>query len=885
MKNILQQLFSALALVLLCQSHVIGQQSKYNWKISTSGGIYSYYGDLTDKFRLIQPNPRTIKPIDNINLESYGWSVERSLGAAWSVGLSFNKGVFIANDRAIDWGGNLRTDNKYFARSLNAKTKLKNYNLFFAYYLERRDLMGKKATLVPYAKFGSGLTAFSVYGDLFTNEQRYHYWPDGTIRDAEPGSPNSNIISQDGIFETNLTQLQTEGKKYKTHVFTPSLGLGLKFRISQKLNLNLEYGLFLTQTDYLDDVAGEYPSNYTSELQRYASNPANSTDAARGNPDGKNDLFTFASLSLQYSFNKKPTAFQAPAIYIGPLFFQIADSSNQAEKAIETNHTATKNTPPKKTPIVLSEIDTSIEISNADTNLIVLRIIRKLDSQPVAKDTNIVEIEVEVERVSKDDSTVTIEKKELIIETKKDSILTDTIIMLNTEKTIIDSAGQTERELEEDLLLADSINVEPALDSIQLKDTTVQLPAQPIPDTLARIDSSRANSLIIDSVDLKVKEPKKKVEIQKIEASENPPATDTLRKKTETPVNTKKEEINSDKYTSGLLKEIDELKKEVQAMKASITGLEQVKELVAEDRQTLQRIELQLKELEAFSKSPQNEKMNRELEQLKAEVKTLQDEIGFIAAKNEAKSIEQTEPSQPVNPLADSINTLSANVAAMQARLDSLRSNNFKETDQKIKTDSFEILANRLQTKLDSLLKIQKQKEIEEAEKKAQELKQQEEQKRKKEIKRIQEEAAAKQRKLEEEKRILETALKEKEEKEKEREKYLKLEKISKDFGVKSVYFDKSSDELPAQQREVIASASKLLLVHPELKVQVQGFADPSGPKEANLQLAQKRASTVVESIKHFGISEDRIIFLGGNIDYNAVKPELGRRVEISLVL
>ncbi len=64
----------------------------------------------------------------------------------------------------------------------------------------------------------------------------------------------------------DLQPLQTEGKKYSRCTVAVPFGLGMKFNISYKLNIGLEFGARKTFSDYLDDVSTNYPDIY--ELRR-----------------------------------------------------------------------------------------------------------------------------------------------------------------------------------------------------------------------------------------------------------------------------------------------------------------------------------------------------------------------------------------------------------------------------------------------------------------------------------------------------------------------------------------------------------------------------------------------------------------------------------------
>ena len=76
-----------------------------------------------------------------------------------------------------------------------------------------------------------------------------------------------------------------------------------------------------------------------------------------------------------------------------------------------------------------------------------------------------------------------------------------------------------------------------------------------------------------------------------------------------------------------------------------------------------------------------------------------------------------------------------------------------------------------------------------------------------------------------------------------------------------------------------MASLAEYLLGAPSLRVQIQGHTDNGGDASANLDLSQRRAKRVAETIIDLGVSANRIIHRG----YGESKPvasndsELGR--------
>lgn len=175
--------------------------------------------------------------------------------------------------------------------------------------------------------------------DLFHGDaalaNRYHYWSDGTVRDAaENTNVPANIIGKDGDYETNLQEWKTEGqggstelgqnKSYHTTNIGFPLGFGVRYGMSKKMTLSMEFDYYYFLTDYLDDVSDRYAtynelkSSFTDpeeyETAKYISDPSGvgtngiigKGTSIRGNPK-KNDSYTYVSIEVAYKigFKKK----------------------------------------------------------------------------------------------------------------------------------------------------------------------------------------------------------------------------------------------------------------------------------------------------------------------------------------------------------------------------------------------------------------------------------------------------------------------------------------------------------------------------------------------------------------------------------------------------
>ena len=82
-------------------------------------------------------------------------------------------------------------------------------------------------------------------------------------------------------------------------------------------------------------------------------------------------------------------------------------------------------------------------------------------------------------------------------------------------------------------------------------------------------------------------------------------------------------------------------------------------------------------------------------------------------------------------------------------------------------------------------------------------------------------------------------------------------------YPIPHILFETASDRLDAQSELLIASFVEYLLVAPSLRVQIQGHTDNVGDADANLDLSQRRAKRVAQTIIDLGVSSSRITYRG----------------------
>ena len=95
-------------------------------------------------------------------------------------------------------------------------------------------------------------------------------------------------------------------------------------------------------------------------------------------------------------------------------------------------------------------------------------------------------------------------------------------------------------------------------------------------------------------------------------------------------------------------------------------------------------------------------------------------------------------------------------------------------------------------------------------------------------------------------------------------------------YPIPHILFETASDRLDAQSELLIAEFSEFLGKSPSLRVEIQGHTDNVGDPTANLDLSQRRARRVAETIKSYGIDAGRISSRG----YGETKPVASNETE-----
>ncbi len=811
-------IFSFLFLII---SIAFPQQDSYGWRVGIHGGLTNYYGDLS--YTYWDPNSKTTDLFNNFDYFSYGLSIEKNFSPAWSLSIHGTKGQFIANDRTINRKGDLKLDNPNFDRALNAQTELYDASILLHYYFDNDKIFGKRAFIAPYLMVGGGYTNFEVFGDLFYDDgKRYHYWSDNTIRNVPEASGNEGkIIEQDGEFETNLTELQTENKDYETHALHLTAGIGLKFRLSGRLNLNVSTLVHFTNTDYLDDVSGTYPEGFDSPIQAYASNPGNQKEVQRGNPNGANDIFSFTSISLHYNFGRKKEAFKAPVI-------QTRSTSMVSQQTTSPSTTPEIDTGTEKPARKMEEknaVYSKIEIIDKKIDsLLILSMEEKkaADSQPTELEKRIESLETLVTQLRQQQMELESSlRKELERIKRQDSIVVPSqtveppLHRLEDQTTTTDTAGQETKQTPAEQLEKDTVLIETTIE-----DTT----------------SSKTDTIFVQSA------PKEVVKIQKERTIyEEPNSTEDLQAiqqqlaKLETTLTERKAVNDNDTLAERQLRELEKLNQQLIQQEALLQEGSVDESTISAMRQSLAGIQLevtgQLPPPQTTLRTDtvilkQNDSLQQEVNKLNQELLTLGSKVERLELGLQRDTVSKLLPNWEVLNLAQQLKELEKRMAETE-----------QEKDQKI------VLQNQQIEQLEDRLAGMK----------------------------LQIDFLNKQQSKPKEKVIPEDPGS------------LLAEKI-KDKDQQVVFFAISSTKISSKAAQTIRKMSDLMKEHDRLIIVLEGYTDTSGNPDFNRKLALKRAQAVADFIQAQGISSERITIRGVGEDPNA-EAEYGRRVELELII
>ncbi|MGB3588142.1 MAG: DUF6089 family protein [Tunicatimonas sp.] len=207
--------------------------------LEISANALNYFGDIA---------PRSSFASTDISFTRPGIGISSSvrLGQSLSARLGFMWGLLSSNDYEVADPDN-RNDIYRYARNLQFRNNIKDLSLVLVY-----DIFPNPYTVAL-------RQSFTPY--IFGGISVFHHSPQGLAPSAAILSPGDTLsaaqIPNSGEWVA-LKPLRTEGKSYSNFSFSIPVGAGVRFRLSQLIDIEAEVGYRFSFTDYLDDISTEY---------------------------------------------------------------------------------------------------------------------------------------------------------------------------------------------------------------------------------------------------------------------------------------------------------------------------------------------------------------------------------------------------------------------------------------------------------------------------------------------------------------------------------------------------------------------------------------------------------------------------------------------------
>lgn len=264
----------------------------YKPVVSVGYGVMNFFGDVRSRSRL----PVVGNPAIKVNLTTFIDNQQH-----FAANFYFLTGTLTGDQRSVsDLSQNLNFSSTILSIGLSAR---------YAF----GHLISSEMKIRPYLSLGLEQLSFNTYGDLFgADDTRYHYWPDGTIRnlpDTEPGA--ALPLVRDYEYETYLRSWERDQYglgDYNTRSLAIPLELGFSLKVSQRLFFSLGTEYHFTFTDFIDNVSSE----------------GTHISGKKGN-----DGFLFTHATLHFDLFSDPTTRTVDLLYadveLDPLFFADED--------------------------------------------------------------------------------------------------------------------------------------------------------------------------------------------------------------------------------------------------------------------------------------------------------------------------------------------------------------------------------------------------------------------------------------------------------------------------------------------------------------------------------------------------------------------------------
>jgi len=275
------------------------QGRRYNYVGISVNGM-NYFGDLAPNAKSLSTDLSLIKP-------GVGIFWGHRFGPRYTLRTSFNYGAVRGDDFESADPNDANAIYRY-ARNLQFRNRIKELSV-----VAMLDLFKNENTYISRVQF----TPFVYAGVavLHHNPQAYVAENSGL---AEAGEwVNLQEIGTEGQYANLLQTDANHGiEPYSKWQFAIPMGIGIRYRLNQVMDITLESGFRFLFFDYLDDVSANYvdPGVLDSDLARYLHDRSLEMNAAISGDDRQNEAFqSFVSGRLQTFTGRDGNTYQALA--------------------------------------------------------------------------------------------------------------------------------------------------------------------------------------------------------------------------------------------------------------------------------------------------------------------------------------------------------------------------------------------------------------------------------------------------------------------------------------------------------------------------------------------------------------------------------------------
>lgn len=239
---------------------------RFKPKVSLGVGRLGFYGDIYSKHF---QSPLTARPAVDLNISQRLTSY-----------LQLNFTVLFGKLGANEWRDN-RQEN------FQSEIRAGGVNLLYDF----GNILPARYAVRPFLSLGVMGFEFLSKTDLKDkNGATYNYWKDGSIKDKAEGSPDAQFakdIKRDYVYETDIRERNKDGfGKYQERAFAFPIGVGAIMKVTERVDVKMNFQFFLTTTDYLDGIT-------------------NKSVGDRAGTKGR-DNYTYSSIGLQYDLIANP---------------------------------------------------------------------------------------------------------------------------------------------------------------------------------------------------------------------------------------------------------------------------------------------------------------------------------------------------------------------------------------------------------------------------------------------------------------------------------------------------------------------------------------------------------------------------------------------------